>query len=273
MKEFMTKVSDYLDERRNDPQRKENSLSIVIIGAVAVVVIVLLLLLLWGYTVQEQREKETANQNPKIETHEKETKVYMSDDSEEEALRQEYMASIQYLGDRVEELLQTMTQVQESLAETIEQCQGEDTALREQITLLHQETSDIVRNLKETQVKLYDLADIVQIMDQEKIPLIQQQIQEIQQDMGQVHTDISNIYVQIAALRKEDEKLWAGIDTLENSLETAMNQNIMEVNGQLELLLTQLETVENGIYNLVSQTLKYHYDAGNNTLYLMPCEE
>ena len=52
MKDFMTKISDYLNERRNDPERRENQLSIVIIGAVAVVVIILLLLLFWTYTVK-----------------------------------------------------------------------------------------------------------------------------------------------------------------------------------------------------------------------------
>ena len=36
MREFMTKVSDYLNERREDPERKEDRLSIVVIGAVAV---------------------------------------------------------------------------------------------------------------------------------------------------------------------------------------------------------------------------------------------
>ena len=43
MKDFMTKILDYLNERRNDPERRESQLSVVIIGAVAVVVIVLLL--------------------------------------------------------------------------------------------------------------------------------------------------------------------------------------------------------------------------------------
>lgn len=273
VKEFMTKVSDYLDEKRKDPQQRENRLSIVVIGAVAGVIIVLLILLLWGYTVQEQRKQETAAQDQKQEIHREETEVYMADDSEQEALRQEYLNSIKYLGDKVEELLQTMTQVQENLSETIEQYQAEDDAIQTQVTKLHQEVSNIVQNLKETQVKLYDLTDIVQIMDQEKIPLIQKQIREIQQDMGQVHTDIANIYTQIAALKKEDEKLWAKIGSLEHSLETAMNQNITEVNNQLDVLLSQLETVENRIYNLASQTLKYRYDRENNTLYLMPYEE
>lgn len=273
MREFITKVSDYLDERRNDPQRRENQLGVVVIGAVAVVIIVLLILLLWGYTEQEHRKKAEDGQNQTAGTYEEETEVYMADDSGEEALRQEYLTSIRYLGDKVEELLQTMAQVQESLEETMEQYQEEDTAIREQLTALHQEVSTIVQDLKDTQVKLYDLSDIVQILDKEKVPLIQQQIGEIQQDMGQVHTDIADIYTQIAALKQEDEKLWAGISSLESSLETVMNQNIEEVNNQLDVLLSQLGTVENRIYNLVSQTLTYRYDGESNTLYLMPCEE
>ncbi len=271
MREFMTKVSDFLDERRNDPQRRESRFSIVVIGAVAVVIIVLLLLLLWGYTAQERKKRESESQ--KAETYKKETQVYMTDDSEEDALRQEYLTSIEYLGDKVEELLQTMTQVQESLALTTEQYQEEDTAIRKQVDALYQEVSTIVQNLKEMQVKLCDLTDIVQILDREKIPLIQQQIREIQQDMEQVHTDISDIYTQIAALKKEDERLWAKISTVESSLETAMNQNVTEVNNQLDVLLSQLETVENRIYKLASNTLQYRYDAATNTLYLMPYEE
>ena len=57
MKDFMTKISDYLKERRNYPERRENKLSVVIIGAVAVVVI-MLLLLFWTYTVKEQERKQ-----------------------------------------------------------------------------------------------------------------------------------------------------------------------------------------------------------------------
>lgn len=272
MREFMAKLSDYLNERRNDPRHRENQLSIVVIGSVAVVIIVVLILLLWAYTVQRQRKNE-ANQNQTAATYEEEAEIYMTDDSEEETLRQEYLTSIRYLEDKVKELLQTMTLVQESLAETMEQYQEEDTAIREQITTLYQEVSTIVQNLKETQIKLYDLTDVVQVLDQEKIPLIQQQIREIQQDMAQVHTDITNIYTQIAALKKEDEKLWAGIGSLEDSLKTAMEQNITEVNNQLDVLLTRLETVENRIQNLASQTLQYRYDSPSNTLYLMPyCE-
>lgn len=271
MRELITKISDYFDERRNDPQRRDNQISIVVIGAVAVVVIVLLLLLLWGFTIQERKKNEAENQE--TEMHTEEAQVYMADDSDDEALRQEYLTSIGYLGDKVEELLQTMTQVQERLSDVTKQYEEEDTAVKEQINILNQQINTIVQNLKETQTKLYDLTDIVQILDQEKIPLIQQQIQEIREDMGQVHTDIADIYTQLAALKQEDEKLWAGIDTVEKSLKTALDQNITEVNNQIDVLLGQLETVESRIGRLALNTLQYRYDAASNTLYLMPYQE
>ena len=40
MRDFMMKISDYLNERRNDPDKQENQLSVVVIGAIAVVIII-----------------------------------------------------------------------------------------------------------------------------------------------------------------------------------------------------------------------------------------
>ena len=271
MKELMAKISDYLDERRNDPQRRDNQISIVVIGAVAVVIIVLLLLLLWGCVMQEKRKKEAENRE--TETHTEEIQMHMADDSGEELIRQEYLTSIAYLGDKVEELLETMTQVQENLENVLRQYEEEDAAAKEQMHALDQQVHTIVQNLKETQVRLCDLSDIVQVLDQEKIPLVQQQIRELQEDMDKVHTDIADIYTQIAALKQEDEKLWAQIGAVESSLEKAMNQNMTEVNNQIDVLLGQLETVENRIGRLAMNTLQYRYDAASNTLYLMPYQE
>lgn len=107
MKDFMTKISDYLNERRNDPERRENQLSIVIIGAVAVVVIILLLLLFWTYTVKERERKQKeaakealleAEMQMKVpveeeelvaETHEEKAEEYMSqNDGREQELKE-----------------------------------------------------------------------------------------------------------------------------------------------------------------------------------------
>lgn len=280
MKEFMTKISDYLNERRNDPERRESQLSVVIIGAIAVVIIILLLLVLWAYTAQVRREKEAEQETEAFvedelvaETFEEEAEEYMAENDGQELIRQEYLESIDYLRDKVEELLESMTQVEQNLSETIVQYKEGDQSVLEQVRTLHADVTAIVQNLKETQTKLYDLTDIVQVMDQKTIPMIQQQILEIRQDMSKAQTDISNLYTKIAALEQEDAKLWAGIDEVEKTLKTAMDQNMTEVNNQLDILLNQLGSVENRIQGLVSKTLKYHYDAEQNTLYLEPYSE
>ena len=298
MKDFMTKISDYLNERRNDPERRENQLSIVIIGAVAVVVIILLLLLFWTYTVKERERKQKeaakealleAEMQMKVpveeeelvtETHEGKAEEYMSrnDGREQELkelalLREEYSGSIDFLREKVEELLKSMTQVENNLSETIVKYQEGDQSILEQVKELHGEVTNIVQNLKETQTKLYDLTDIVQVLDQKTIPQIQQQILDIQQNMNKVHADISNLYTKIAALEQEDAKLWAGISEVEKTLKTAIDQNMTEVNNQLDVLLNQLGNVESRLQGLISKTLKYHYDAENNTLYLEPYSE
>ena len=227
MKDFMTKISDYLNERRNDPERRENQLSVVIIGAVAVVVIILLLLLFWTYTVKERerKQKEAAKEalleaemqmkvpveeeELAVETHEEKAEEYMSrnDGREQELkelalLREEYSGSIDFLREKVEELLKSMTQVENNLSETIVKYQEGDQSILEQVKELHGEVTNIVQNLKETQTKLYDLTDIVQVLDQKTIPQIQQQILDIQQNMNKVHADISNLYTKIAALSR-----------------------------------------------------------------------
>ncbi len=298
MKDFMTKISDYLNERRNDPERRENQLSIVIIGAVAVVVIILLLLLFWTYTVKERERKQKeaakealleAEMQMKVpveeeelvaETHEEKAEEYMSqnDGREQELkeltlLREEYSESIDFLREKVEELLKSMTQVENNLSETIVKYQEGDQSILEQVKELHGEVTNIIQNLKETQTKLYDLTDIVQVLDQKTIPQIQQQILDIQQNMNKVHADISNLYTKIVALEQEDAKLWAGISEVEKTLKTAIDQNMTEVNNQLDVLLNQLGNVENRLQGLISKTLKYHYDAENNTLYLEPYSE
>lgn len=278
MREFVTRVSDYISERWNDPARRESRLSIVLIGAVAIVIIVLLLLLLWSYVMQEKEagvsEQEEAART--VSTQEEQTIVYMADDEQQEAFRQEYLTSIQYLGDRVEELLQSMTQVQDGLSESMKQCEAEDSSLSERINEFYQTVSEIVQNLQETQVKLYDLTDIVQILDEEKLPLVQEQMQELRQDVEKVQTDITDVYTRIDELAEEDEQLWAQLGSIQSGLEVAMNENIAEVNDQMNVLELQMQKQKDELQvqvnNITSQTLKYHYDEASGTLYLEPVQ-
>lgn len=251
MREFMTRVSDYLNERRNNPERQEDRLAVVIIGAVAVVMIAALLLVLWGHVAGDRTQKkaQSAAENMLTSTtYAEEMAEYMSQNDGQEALRQEYLANIEYLNSKVEELLGSLTQVEQNLSETIEQYGDENTVLQEQMSKLHTEVTNIVQNLKETQSELYDLADVVLVMNQETIPIIREQIAQIRGDMDKVHTDIADLYTKIAGLEQEDAKLWASIDNLEKVLDSRIG-------------------------GLAGQTLQYRYDEGANTLYLEPYRE
>lgn len=316
MREFMTKVSDYWKERRNDPDKQENRLTVIVTGAVAVVIIVLLLVLLWGYVgkrygkqetvlpeqtgqvIQEADQEGTDGEELSKVVHEEEAVRYMSEDSGER-LRQEYLTSTAYLKEKVEELLQTMTQVQDGLSEVVKEYKAGDSALQTQIVTLCREVDTIVRSLKETQAKLTELTDIVQMIDKEKIPVIQKQIEEIRADMEHVQTDIADLHEKMAALKKEDEKLWASISKLEKTVKTALDQNVAEVNNRLEQLQTGMNhlkqefekilrenvegvnervdilmrQMEEQIDFLTENTLSYRYEAESNTLYLSPMKE
>lgn len=314
MHEFMTRVSDWWDERNNDPDRQESKIALVVTAAVAVVVIVLLMILLWGYAakggkeepipiqtgqvIQEADRKQNEEGEMSQTVHEEEAVKYMSEDSGEQ-LRQEYLTSTAYLREKVEELLQTMTQVQDGLNEVTREYQEADAATQTQITTLCREVETIVQSLKETQVKLVDLTDIVQFIDREKIPMIQQQIETIRTDMDRVQTDISGLHKQMAALKKEDQKLWDSISSLEKTVKKALNQNVADVNNRIDqlqagidhvnrelekVLQENMDNVNERVDTLISQmeekirvlkenALRYRYDAESNTLYLMPMQE
>lgn len=319
MREFMTRLSDYWNERRNDPDRQENKLAVIVMGAVAIVIIILLVVLLWGYAGKGKNEKKIAvsgqtealsesdldktdadmdEEGVSQKVYEEETVKYMSEDSGEK-LRQEYLTSTAYLQEKVEELLQTMTQVQEGLKEVEKSCQEADDAMRAQITTLCKEVDTIVLSLKETQVKLTDLTDIVQVIDREKIPVIQQQIEEVRQDMESIQTAIAGLHAQMAALKKEDEKLWASISKLEKTVKNALNQNVAEVNNRLDQLQAGMDhlsqefekilrenmegvnervdaligRMEEQISALREKALSYRYEPESQTLYLIPMKE
>ena len=222
MREFMTKVSDYFNERRNNPERQEDRLAVVIIGAAAAVVIVVLLLVLWGHMARERRDKEAqaaADNMLTATAYEEHAAEYMAQNAGQDEFGQEYLTNIDSLGSQVEELLTALTQVEQNLFETMEQYRKGDSGLSEEISSLYTQITDIVQNLYRMQTVLYDLTDIVLVMDEETIPIVQAQIVEIQEDMKRVHADITDLRPKIAALEQEDVKLWESIGNAEKAIE------------------------------------------------------
>lgn len=304
MRGFMTRVSDYFNEWREDPERKENRLSIAVIGAVVAVIIVLLLLLLWwGHSAQEKK-KEAAGKAARLQaaqelqtsreaeeaqglvatTYEEKMAEYMSMDSGEE-LRQEYLTNANALTEKIRELQTAMEKVQAEITAITGEYQDGNAKVTEKLTVLEGETKIVVGKINALEVKMTELADTIRVVNEEKIPVIQKQIGELREEIEQTRTDMADIREKIKALEKEDEKLWERLSEVERSLENALGENMKEIDKRVDRLGGDLDDLERELRAalekmsekinermdvLSSDTLSYRYEEETNTLCLMP---
>lgn len=307
MREFMTRVSDYFNEWREDPERKENQLSVAVIGAVAVVIIVLLLLLLWwGHSAQEKKKEESARRAAELQaaqdiqasqkerdaqaaglvaaTYEEKMAEYMSADSGEE-LRREYLANTNALAEKIKELQTTMEQAQTDIATIMKEYQGGDTKVTEKLAVLEKETETVVKNISALEEKMTNLSNVIQSLDGEKIPMIQEQIGALRSEIEQTRTDMAGVRERIKALESEDKELWKRLSGVEKDLEKALGENMKEIDKRVDHLDDNINDLEkefqaaldkmNENFNekmdtLSSEALAYRYEEETNTLYLMP---
>lgn len=307
MRELMTKLSDFMNEWREDPERKENQLSVVVIGAVAVVVIVILLLLLWwGHGVQEKKKEEAARKAAELQanqdlqasqeaqetqaaglvapTYEEKMAEYMSADSGEE-LRQEYLTNTNALAEKIKELQSTMKQAQTDIATIIKEYQGGETKVMEKLAVLEKETETVVKNISALEEKMTNLSNVIQTLDGEKIPMIQEQIVTLRNEIEQTRTDMAGVREKIKALEKEDKELWKRLSEVEKDLEKALGENMKEIDKRVDHLDNTINDLEKEFQaaldkineklnekmeTISSEALAYRYEEETNTLYLMP---
>lgn len=307
MRELMTKMSDFMNEWREDPERKENQLSVVVIGAVAVVVIVILLLLLWwGHGVQEKKKEEAARKAAELQanqdlqasqeaqetqaaglvaaTYEEKMAEYMSADSGEE-LRQEYLTNTNALAEKIKELQSTMKQAQTDIATIIKDYQGGETKVMEKLAVLEKETETVVKNISALEEKMTNLSNVIQTLDGEKIPMIQEQIVTLRNEIEQTRTDMAGVREKIKALEKEDKELWKRLSEVEKDLEKALGENMKEIDKRVDHLDNTINDLEKEFQaaldkineklnekmeTISSEALAYRYEEETNTLYLMP---
>lgn len=310
MREFMTRLSDYINEWREDPERKENQLSVVVIGAVAVVIIVLLLLLLWwGYSAQEKKKEESARRAAELQaaqdlqseqegqdtqeaglvavTHEEKMEEYMSMDSGEE-LRQEYLTNTNALAEKIKELQSTMEQAQREIASIVKEYQGGDAKVTEKLAVLEKETETVVKSISGLETKMEKLSEVIRTLDGEKIPMIQEQIGGLRNEIEQTRTDMAGIREKIKALEREDKELWKRLSEVEKDLEKALGENMKEIDKRVDRLGDDIDDLERKFQaalekmneslnermnTMASEALAYRYEEETNTLYLMPNRE
>ncbi|MDE7340558.1 MAG: hypothetical protein K2N80_08365 [Lachnospiraceae bacterium] len=294
MREFMTKVSDYISERRNDPEKNGNFVILCVIGIVILASIILCLMLLWQKNAgREQMKAEVFTETPEV--------MFAVNPAEEE-LKQQYLVDIEYFGEKIEELSESMSRIKETLETTVA-AQEDNLLLREQVEEIAGGITNFLTKIQKTQDTLNELNELVKVMDSKSIPVIQKQISEIEKQMGQVDTDISAIYSKIDALETTDSELKIKIGEIQGALKTSIEQNVSDItnrfesmNVQIQQMINQLEDARKEIEDtqkelgdtkgqvedakkqigdaqerlqeLKIQTLRYRYDEADNTLYL-----
>ena len=175
---------------------------------------------------------------------------------------------MQYLEEKVEDLLQSLTEIRESLEETIITQQSDNVYLQKQIDEIMEDIKNMIIQLQNTQNNLYDITDMINIMNKETIPVIQEQISEMEKQINQVSIDIANIYSKIEALETTDAELKAKIDEIEGKIKSSVEQNITDVTNQFNNVNVQIEEIIKKIEELTAQFLRYRYEEESNTLYL-----
>lgn len=240
MREFMTKVSDYISERRNDPEKNGNFMILCVIGVVILASIILCLLLLW--------QKNTGGeQKMKAEVFTEKPEAVFAENPVEEELKQQYLMDIEYFAEKIEELTESMSRIKETLETTVT-VQEDNLLLREQIEEINGSITNFLTKMQNTQDTLYELNELVKVMDSKTIPDVQKQISEIEKQMGQVDTDISAIYSKIDALETTDSELKIKIREMQGALKTSIEQNVADItnrfenmNAQIRQMITQME--------------------------------
>lgn len=314
MREFMTRVSDYLSERREDPERKEDQLSFAVIVAVAVVIIVLLLLFWWGYTTHEKKEAAAAEKAKELQalqedtqeldavSYEEKMKEYLSQNVGDE-LRQEYLTNTNAMTENVRELETAMEKVQKEVTEVVREYHDSSTDETREVketkvalTALEREVSTALANLKQTESKLTDLSDVLQVIDHEKLPAIDRQISAVRAEIERVRTDASGVSAKLEALEKEDRKLWERFSGTEQELKRTLNQNLGDLDSRLNQVQKDIRSAQKEMNEtfekmeeemnrrveekiaeetgtISKESLSYRYDRRTNTLYLTPNQE
>lgn len=257
MEEFMTRLSDFINERKSRPGKDGNVLVFCMLGVVVLVIMILCLLLLWQKGKDSDIEPE---EEMKVETFEVKQEEIMAPPEEKlqqeemmtaaeaEALKEEYLTSIQYMEDKIEELLASMTAIWTTL-EGVQTEQGKETERwQSQINDISEDITNLISRLEKTQNQLYDLTDVVNVLQSDTISQIQEQMADISEQMTKVNADIAALYDKIAALEAADAE---------------MKSKMQDLTAQIGKMQSQMQT-------FTTRQQCYRYDAATNTLYLFP---
>ncbi len=257
MEEFMTRLSDFINEKKSKPGKDGNFMVFCMLGVVVLVMIILCLLLLWRKGTGSEGDSA---EDMKVETFEVKQEEIMAEPEEDlqqeemfsaaeaEKRKEQYLTTIQTMEGKIQELLTSMAAIQETLKSVKTEQSKEKEGLQSQINNITEDITKLVAKLEKTQNQLYDLTDVVNVMQTETIPQIQEQMADISEQMAKINVDITNLYDKIAALESADA----------------------EIKNKMQDLTAQIGNMQSQMQNFTTIQQCYRYDAATNTLYLFP---
>ncbi|MCM1264294.1 MAG: hypothetical protein NC313_16410 [Butyrivibrio sp.] len=276
MKEIMTNVSEYDDAGMVESENSNNKMIPYILGAILLIVCILCVVILWqkisGRNKTEIKTEtytgisETALSGAadggisEVSTVNGEYGTDETERTQEEIIRQQYMANIGKLREKIESYLQSMLKTKETLAEAAA-VQPDNTALKEELSGITNEITALMIQLQAAQTRINEVEESISVMNSETVTVIQENISEIEQQMGDVDNDILDIYAKISDLKTADAELQKKVDEMESSLKTSAEQNMTDVTNQFNSVNNKMQQIE-------ADLLQHLYDAGSDTLYL-----
>lgn len=305
MNKIMTDVSECSGENKEESKRNSNMMIIYVMGAVVLTICVLCLLMLWRKIADRNKtvlKSETYTESadtimadaPKedlselqMTTSEDTHEITVSESMKEEEIRQQYLTDMEYLREKVESLLQSMSKTKEVLEKVVKEQEG-DVLLKEQVSEITREITRLTKQLQTTQERISELKESITVINNETILEVQENISEIEAQINSMSSDISDIYTKIDSLKTADAELQKNIKEIEKNLKTSAEQNMTDVSNKfdsvddkmqqiegdmqtkVENLQTQISNIHNSIQQIESWLLRYRYDVESNTLYLYP---
>lgn len=280
MKEFMTNVSEYDDAGMVESENNSNRMVPYILGAILLIVCILCVFILWQkISGRNKTEIKTETYTGISETtlsgaadggisevstvngeYGEEYGTAETEHTQEEIIRQQYMANIGRLREKIESYLQSVLKTKETLVEAAA-AQPDNTALKEELAGITNEITELTLQLQTAQTRINEVEESISVMNSETVTVIQENIREIEQKMSDVDSDILNIYAKISDLKTADAELQKKIDEMESSLKTSAEQNMTDVTNQFSDVNDKMQQME-------LERLQYIYDADSGTLHL-----
>lgn len=280
MKEIMTNMSEYDDADMVESENNNNGKVPYILGVILLIVCILCLFMLWGkVSGRNKAEIKTETYTGVSETalsgtsgsgvsevskvngeYKDEYGTAETDHTQEEIIRQQYMADIERLREKIESSLKSMLKTKEMLEEAAA-TRPDNATLKEELSGITNEIVKLMLKLQISQTRINELEESITVINSETVTDIYEDISDIEQQIGDIDNDILDIYTKISDLETADAELQEKIDEVADSLKAAVEQNITDVTNQFN-------DVNNKMQQMELERLQYLYDAGSGTLYL-----